>query len=408
MTFPEVRVRRVRHLYLLLRSFRETFHHHDSRSAMYYYDLGSTMAINFGSALQAYCDVQFTYSHALALVAVLLFCNVKRAFSSSSDNAESLSFLHPDKRHHHSSKQAQQQRPRTVSSDVSDESVETVSSDDDDDKSVVYEEEDFELEQLVPEATAAERLRFLVAKKGNVKTAAKCFGAYLQWRMDHQYHGGDSALLDMELYTEDSDWNDWNMAAAAACRAKKETCRTPLPRLARLHKMEGNDIRDRRGYRVLHIIPGQMDEQLVSLTTYATAVALYIDRKLARESSERISVLIDVRGGEGWRNLHVSKLLPFIQTTTKLLIAMFPERLQRAIVFPLPPAFGWIWKVSKRCMDPLTAGKICLLTGPATIASPPPVPQMVEYLDASIVALLEKARVAAFVTLSPEDSLQQS
>jgi hypothetical protein len=374
-------------------------------SAMYRYaiDFGSTMAVNVGSALPAYIDLEFTCSHALALVVVLIFYKVKRA-SSSSPDAESDS-LHPDKlQHHHPEKQ----RSRSASSDTEDESLLSISTDDDDDsKSVVFEEEDFQLEELVPEATAAERLRFLVAKKGNVRIAAKALQAYLQWRSDHQ-HTGESALLDMELYTDDHDWNDWNIASAAACKAGKETCRTPLPRIARLHQIEGNDIRDRRGFRALHIIPGQMDDGLVSLTTYATAVALYIDRKLARESPDRVSVLIDVRGGVGWRNTHVSKLLPFIQTTTKLLVTMFPERLQQAVVYPLPPAFGWIWSVSKRCMDPLTADKICLLTGPATIVSPPPVAQMIEYLDERIVALLEKSRVAAFVTSSPEDSLQQS
>jgi hypothetical protein len=361
---------------------------------MYAIEFGSTMAMNVGSALQAFSDLRFTSSHAFALGVVLLFYKVKRGSSSSSD-AESLSFLHPDKRHH---RHPQLQRNRSASSDVEDESLLSVSTDDDS-KSVVFEEEDSQLEQLVPEATVAERLRFLVAKKGNVEAAAKALKAYLQWRNDHQHtqKQGEPALLELELYTDDNDWNDWNIAAAAACKARKETCRTPLPRIARLHKIEGSDIRDRRGYRALHIIPGQMDDRLVSLTTYATAVALYIDRKLARESPDRVSVLIDVRGGVGWRNTHVSKLLPFIQTTTKLLLTMFPERLQRAVVYPLPPAFGWIWSVSKRCIDPLTADKICLLTGPATIESPPPVSQMVEYLDESIVALLEKERIAAFL-----------
>jgi hypothetical protein len=55
----------------------------------------------------------------------------------------------------------------------------------------------------------------------------------------------------------------------------------------------------------------------VSLTTYATAVALYIDRKLARSPQRQDSVLTfeAVQGGE----LHVVKVLPFIRNTTKLL-----------------------------------------------------------------------------------------
>jgi hypothetical protein len=250
----------------------------------------------------------------------------------------------------------------------------------------------------------------LVTERGNVRTAAKALKAYLRWRSDHQHNQkyGEPALLELELYTDDSDWNDWNIAAAAACKANKETSRTFLPRIARLHNIEGNDIRDRQGYRVLRLISGQMDDRLVSLTTYATAVALYIDRKLARESTETLTLCIDLRGGPGWRNLHVVKVLPFIQTTTKLLLTMFPGRLERAVVYPLTPAFRWIWPICRRWIDPLTAEKICILTGPATIVSPPPVSQMIKYLDESIVALLEKAREADFVTSSPDDSLQQS
>jgi hypothetical protein len=409
------------------------FHHQKIIERCFVIEFGSTMAMNAGCALQASFDLRFSYTHALALTAVLaailaavllctlLFYTVMRTSSSSSDAdslAESLLSLHPGnagniQQHHdrnpqQQQQQQQQQRPRTASSDVGDEYVTSIS--DDANRSVVFEEEDFQLEQLVPEATTAERLRFLVAETGNVRTAAKTLKDYLQWRTDHQHtqKHGEPALLELELYTDDSDWNDWNIAAAAACKANNEPCRTILPRIARLHKIEGNDIRDRQGYRALRLISGQMDDRLASLTTYATAVALYIDRKLVRESTERVTLCIDLRGGVGWRNLHVVKVLPFIQTTTKLLLTMFPGRLERAVVYPLTPAFGWIWPIVKRWVDPLTAEKICILTGPATILSPPPVSQMVEYLDESIVALLEKARVADFVTSSPEDSSLQS
>jgi hypothetical protein len=389
-------------------------------------ELGSITAMNGGSTLQAPFDPRFIYTYTLVLAAVLLIMYKVMRASTSSSNAESveerLLFLYPNNLHEH---RDHHRRSRVASSDMGDESVLSIS--DDANRSAVFEEdfqleqvvpeataafeeEDLQLEQLVPEATAAERLRFLVAKKGNVRTASKSLKAYLQWRSDHQHiqQHGEPALLELELYTEDSDWNDWNIASTAACKANKETSGTILPRIARLHKIEGNDIRDRQGYRVLRLISGQMDDRLVSLTTYATAVALYIDRKLARESTETVTLCIDLRGGPGWMNLHIVKVLPFIRTTTKLLLTMFPLRLERAVVYPLTPAFRWIWPICKQWIDPLTAEKICILTGPATIVSPPPLSQMIQYLDESIVALLEKAREADFVTSSPEDSLQQS
>jgi CRAL/TRIO domain len=280
-------------------------------------------------------------------------------------------------------------RRRAISNDVDDESTDTAGTVDDEKPFSLN--HDQLLEDRVPHSTSEERTRFLVAKKGNVNQAAKCLSAYLEWRFAHQ-------ALEEDLLagsSGDEDLDDWHIAAAAAI-ARFEKVRVVLPRLIRTHHIEGQGLCDRDGCRLFHIIPGMMDERLVSLTTYSLAISLYIDRKLKRDSMERVTVLIDVRGGEGWRNLNVAQLLPFIQHTSMLLLSMFPERLYRSLVYPLPPAFGWIWQVVRRYIDPLTREKICLLTGPALIASPVPSDQMTKYLSESVVEHLEKERIASF------------
>jgi len=255
-----------------------------------------------------------------------------------------------------------------------------------------------ELEKKFPQSTAEERERFLVAKKGNAEVAAKYLQAYLEWRFIHE---SVREKLDELVSTGDSDHDDWNIAAAIAMKERNENQSAPLTRVARTHSIGDREICDVDGRRIIHITPGLMDDRLASLTTYALSIALYIDRKLERHSLERVTVLIDARGGQGWRNNHAVHLLPFIQHISKLLLSMFPERLSRSLVYPLPPAFGWIWNVAQRWIDPLTRDKICLLTGPATIASPPPSEQMAEYLGKDVVEILEKHRVAAFLPVEP-------
>lgn len=248
------------------------------------------------------------------------------------------------------------------------------------------------LAQRVPESTPEERTRFLVAKNGNVSVAAKYLIGYLEWRTAHDVDS-EKCVSD----SEDNDLNDWNRACAVAMKACNSIQEVALPRVIRIYqRSDWNNITDVDGFRVFHILPGLIDNNLVSLETYALAIALYIDIKLDRRSMERVTVIVDVRGGLGWRNLNARQLLPFIKHTSRLLLTMFPERLARAIVYPVPPTFSWIWKIIRRCIDPKTREKICLLTGPATIISPPPNASMAQYLDHDVIALLESRRVEAF------------
>ena len=140
-----------------------------------------------------------------------------------------------------------------------------------------------------------------------------------------------------------------------------------------------------------------MEDRLAAVKTYALTVALYVDKRLDRHSTERVTVVIDARGGHGWRNLNAAQLLPFIQHLSALMLALFPQRLHAAIVFPIPSRFYWVWRLVRRCLDERTEAKIQPLEGPSTIDSPPPMAQMAVLLGAENAAFLEDFRKAGFL-----------
>ena len=222
-----------------------------------------------------------------------------------------------------------------------------------------------------------------------MSSAALMLQRFLDWHFQH-------AALPSSSFRNKLD-DPWEVAVSKAlslCNEKINSTATDtnLPQVATMLNAVDVD-----GRRILHITPGKIDERLASLQAYSLAIALYIDQQLDRDSLEKVTVTIDVRGGTGWRSLHATQLVPFIQHTSTLLLAQFPERLARSVVYPIPSTFTWIWRLVRRCIDPLTRDKICLLTGPATIASPPPWQAMEAYLGKGVVETLERDRLASFV-----------
>jgi CRAL/TRIO domain len=254
-------------------------------------------------------------------------------------------------------------------------------------------DQDEELRHLFPNATAAERKRFQLARIGNIEACKAQLGVYLEWREKH-----DTIEKQIECAKIESDVDEWNNAAAIAMVSCEEDLPgTRLPRLARIYSIDGSAVRDRDGRRILHVMPGQMDPNLAKPSTYAVALALYIDRQLDRASTECLTVALDVRGGKGWPNIPPLRNLPFIKTVVTLLVAMFPERLHRCLLFPVPQAANWIWNIVKGWIDPDTSCKVQLLTGPATIVSQPPFVAMEKFLEPEVAKLLEEKRHATFI-----------
>ena len=331
------------------------------------------------------------HSHAAALVLFYLFCRVpfnferKRALRKSKPSSEEMSSA--KRRGIKSTKTSREAPPSPIGSTFSDTDI-------DDSDQEELDMDDREIERACPKATAKERQRFLTARQGDVPGAIRTLSDYVEWVTKHEKI---SSLHNIKRKcTDDPDHDIWAVACAVAIKACDENCDVVLPRVIRTHQINRCSATDLQGHRIFHIIPALMDDKLAKTSTYALATALYINKQLDREGLERITVCMDVRAGKGWPNIHAIRLVPFMKQTTTLLLSLFPERLHKCVLYPVPPSFLWIWNMISKVIDPRTEDKICLLSGVNKIVAPPPLDQMCEHMDKDVALMLESYRVGTF------------
>ena len=269
--------------------------------------------------------------------------------------------------------------------------------------------DDDELERLssdgVPlfpqEATEAEVARFVRARKGDLTAAADQLRRYLDWHKLHKLnentagYGADSNRKAGESLSE----YDWRIASSIAqvMEGDLQVEHTePLPCVVFLDD-EDTSIRSLVGARICQHLPARIDTHLASGQVYAQALAIYLDRRLSRQTEEKFDVFIDTRPGLGWGNIAAYHLVPFIRHASKLLNDLHPERLHRAVVFPVPNVCAFIWnRMIKPWMDPVTADKIALVGGSARVHSKLP-KSMKKIASEGALAELERRRTALFV-----------
>ena len=245
------------------------------------------------------------------------------------------------------------------------------------------------LETSVPHSTKQERARFLAARNGDPTRATESLTSYIDWRS--QYQSIPDHVYDSIPVSNDTDTNDWNAATATAQFAHDQLI-VPLPRVVRIH----SDAACRSGYKIMQILPAIMDDRLAGTHIYSLAIALYCDRKLKRQSVERLCVIVDVRSGFGWPNMALTGFISFAKHTIPLLLANFPERLGSAIVYPVPSMFGWVWRTISFFIDPETRKKFSLVSGANAKWSPPPLEQLQEFLEPDVIERLEWERRSSF------------
>ena len=286
---------------------------------------------------------------------------------------------------------------------------------------IAWNEPSLYMKSQAPESTSAERHRFLVARNGNEPQALKNLQKCLQWRQAHAAIQCEQEQRYRHIRDDDGDQDlyDWIVASQTALRmnhppqqqqqangndnanyAKNNNANLGwqfLPRVAKtLVLPNGCDACDVDGHRIIHLTPALMDDHICSLHTYALAIALYLDRKVDRSSMEKITLTLDLRPGEGWRNIPGVRLIPFIKDIVKLLLAIFPERLHKSVIYPLPFALSWIFSAIKTVIDPETAKKLYILSGSAGMVSPLPVDQMAKHVSRDIAMVCEKERLESF------------
>jgi hypothetical protein len=245
------------------------------------------------------------------------------------------------------------------------------------------------IQQALPGSTQAERWRFLTDRDGDSKSAIKKLRNYLEWRSRHC----DDGMHHLDPWTYAT-----HMALQATGSNRDSTIRSAhgtdttakLP--CTLFMLEHGQS---AGNKYLQHLPARIDTKLANTSVYALALAIYIDRALDRTSTEKVTLVIDVRSGYGWANIKAYHLLPFMQSTIRLLCDLHPLRLERCIIFPVPTMANYIWMAVKPFLGKDTVEKICLVSGHAGTNDRVP-EKLNEDLDCDLIRKFEEMRMSCF------------
>jgi hypothetical protein len=279
------------------------------------------------------------------------------------------------------------------------------------------------LQKLHPNATIAECKRFFACVKYNEEAASKRMEDFFRWRSEcglrptaeagsERNTGRHVRLFDQAFAEKDEE--DWNasakMAISIVTKSDVPESAAKLPQIICSYE-EQFEVRSdsevpskqlssplpprcKDGTRILHILPSRLDLSIATAPTYSLAAALYLDRRLSRLTTERITLFCDVRGGRGWANPTPWSTLPFIQSTASLLGSHYPERLERLVLFPMPTTAIWVWSAAKKCLDPNTSSKVVVVSPGEGSA---PQEHLLEFVDEENLIVLEKRRQFFFV-----------
>ncbi|CAJ1936631.1 unnamed protein product [Cylindrotheca closterium] len=162
------------------------------------------------------------------------------------------------------------------------------------------------------------------------------------------------------------------------------------------HQLEGKSIRDKGGHTILHVLPSRIDRKVASAIIYANAFAFYLDMNLDRNSDEKITIFLDVRGGEGFPNPSPKTMLKFISTVSRVLEFNFPERLEKLIIFPVPMLARGVFQPIKLLMHGKTVNKIELISGSANRHAALPKAALEKFIDSKVLDKTEAVRLGCF------------
>lgn len=95
---------------------------------------------------------------------------------------------------------------------------------------------------------------------------------------------------------------------------------------------------------------------------YFKALCCSIDEQLSGSEFQRITVLLDVRGGAGWPNPKPHELLPLLRIATRQLPLHYPGVLHRIILYPVPVAAALFTRMALAFVDSITRSRICLIS----------------------------------------------
>ena len=185
--------------------------------------------------------------------------------------------------------------------------------------------------------------------------------------------------------------------AASASETDEFLKAETLTQLVFVHKAPNGTLRTcKAGKTILHVLPAQINRKLATAETYGLAFAIYLNSKFDRNDEETMTVLLDVRAGEGWPNPMAFTLINFIRTVSKMLLQLYPERLERMIIFPVPKAAMYVWSAVKSFYRSGELEKFVLVPGPANARSPLPRELLAVYIEDDVLDQTEEKRLGTF------------
>ena len=156
------------------------------------------------------------------------------------------------------------------------------------------------------------------------------------------------------------------------------------------------------GTRVVYVIPAALDlsrhdlqDTDQSAENYeALSIACYFNENLRRDSLEKLTVLIDVRGGIGknFSNTKPLTLISFAQKVIYYLENYFPERMGACILFPMPSSAMFIWRLVRVFIDRDTRKRFRLVSGDPDALADMPTDDLVNIISLDCIEELEKRR----------------
>eukprot|EP00931_Biecheleriopsis_adriatica_P045403 TRINITY_DN26005_c0_g1_i1.p1 TRINITY_DN26005_c0_g1~~TRINITY_DN26005_c0_g1_i1.p1 ORF type:complete len:304 (+),score=63.90 TRINITY_DN26005_c0_g1_i1:73-984(+) len=179
-----------------------------------------------------------------------------------------------------------------------------------------------------PSVHLEELTRFYRGAKQNMDLATKRLKWMLQWRAE----------------------NPPEAISAAAAKLKSTGFLTVAG-----HSLSGNPI--------VFVQCARYQPKVASAHEYVLAMVAALDALCPAGSDGQVVVLDDLRPGKGWPNCPALEAVPMIRALVPVFAGLYPERLAKAIIYPLPWWAKAAWSIIRSCLDPATAEKMVIVSG---------------------------------------------
>lgn len=247
-----------------------------------------------------------------------------------------------------------------------------------------------DLQASFPEATCSECERF--ASAHGVKAAKPKLRDFLEWK--------NKAESILQRYNECSCIWEQSMRAAfeesEGLESFPNCALDPIIVTASDNDEDSDGIsRCRADCPILCVLPGRMDFATIPCELYTKAMSYYC---LQLYKGEPLTVLVDVRAGQGWPNMSIKRMLSWLRPCCSTIYSFFPGGLHRVIAYPIPNWATRLWRLVRPLLPMDVQSSMKLVSGSSTSYNAEYPKELEAYVSPSVLKLLEDQRVASFVT----------